>query len=95
MEKVETLKVKRVLHGKTQNANEAFNSVLWSMMPKTRFFEKERVEAEVAAAVGRLNKGNFHMAEVMNMLSMDVNDFTIRIVRSQDASRVKAADAAA
>ena len=53
------------------------------------------MEAAVAAAVGRFNKGNFHMAEVMNMLSMDVNDFTISIVRSQNASRVKAADAAA
>ena len=47
------------------------------------------------ATVGCFNKGNLHMTEVMDMLSMDVNDLTICIVRSQDARRLKAADGAA
>ena len=39
------------------------------------------MEATVAT-VGCFNKGNLHMTEVMDMLSMDVNDLTICIVRS-------------
>ena len=61
----------------------------------TGFFGKERIEATVAAVVGGFNKGNLHMTEVRNMLSMDVNDLTISIVRSLDARRLKAADGAA
>ena len=52
------------------------------------------MEATVAT-VGCFNKGNLHMTEVMDMLSMDVNDLTICIVRPQDARRLKAADGAA
>ena len=87
--------LKRILHGKTQNANEAFNSVLWSLLPKTRFFGKQRVDAAVAEAVAQFNKGSFHLAEVMNMLSMEVNDFSLKIVRRQDSKRIKRAEAAA
>ena len=61
----------------------------------TGFFGKECIEVTVAAVVGGVNKGSLHMTEVRNMLSMDVNDLTISIVRSLDARRLKAADGAA
>ena len=43
----------------------------------------------------RFNKGSFHLAELMIMLSMEVNDFTLKIVRWQDNQRIKRAEVAA
>ena len=42
---------------------------------------RDRYKPEVVA---RFNKGSFHLADVMNMLSMEVNDFTLKIVKRQD-----------
>ncbi|XP_076444349.1 uncharacterized protein LOC143282549 [Babylonia areolata] len=85
--------LKRIMHKKTQNVNESFHSLLWTILPKNRFFGKRRVEAAVANAVGKFNQGNTHLTEMMNMFSMDVNEHTLAIVRQQDNTRLKKAEA--
>lgn len=86
--------LQRVMHGQTQNANESLHSVLWSILPKTTFFGKQRVDAAVALAVGKFNQGNHHLTEVMNMLAIDVREPTLSIVQHQDDERIKKANAA-
>ncbi|KAK4294820.1 hypothetical protein Pmani_032578 [Petrolisthes manimaculis] len=43
--------------GRTQNANESLNSVLWSKCSKTVFYQKERVHYQIAKAITEFNFG--------------------------------------
>ncbi|KAK3888643.1 hypothetical protein Pcinc_007368 [Petrolisthes cinctipes] len=43
--------------GTTQNANESLHSVLWNLMPKTKFFQIKRVQYCAALGVTRFNLG--------------------------------------
>ena len=46
----DTLLVK-CLHGKTQNANEALNNLIWTKCPKNVYAEKEVLEMGVSSAI--------------------------------------------
>jgi len=49
--------LKRCLHGKTQNANESINGMIWKRCPKDVFVSKETIEMAVASAVIGFNEG--------------------------------------
>lgn len=49
--------LKKMQHGKTQNANECLNSVIWSRCPKTVLVGKGRVQAAAGMAVATFNQG--------------------------------------
>lgn len=46
------------------------------------------MDSAAAAAVGRYNRGRFHLAEVMYQLSMDVNQSTLQLLLGQDMDRI-------
>ncbi|KAH7955984.1 hypothetical protein HPB52_005317 [Rhipicephalus sanguineus] len=50
--------LQRCTRGKTQNANEALHSVIWSLSPKDKNASLFAVETAVADAVMRFNFGN-------------------------------------
>ena len=43
------------LHGKTQNQNESFNSMIWDRIPKTRYVSLTQLELGVYDAVANFN----------------------------------------
>ena len=45
------------LHGKTQNANEALNNIIWSKCPKTIFVKRATLEMAVNSSVINYNDG--------------------------------------
>ena len=48
----------RCLHGKTQNANGAFNGTIWNRIPKTRFIKYKQFQMAVHDAAAHFNIGN-------------------------------------
>ncbi|XP_077551374.1 uncharacterized protein LOC144165145 [Haemaphysalis longicornis] len=69
--------LQRCVRGKTQNSNESFHSVIWSLISKDQHSSLFAVEAAVAEAVLRFNTGNKHAATAilgeMNMNAMVTN----------------------
>ncbi|GFW03996.1 uncharacterized protein TNCV_2051121 [Trichonephila clavipes] len=49
--------LRKCLHGKTQNANEAFNGCLWNVVPKEIFVELQTFSLGSYIAVINFNKG--------------------------------------
>ena len=47
--------LKKCVHGKTQNANEALNGLIWSRLPKTVFVGRETIEMGVNSAIIHFN----------------------------------------
>ena len=47
----------KCLHGKTQNQNKSFNSVIWNRIPKTRYLSLTQLELGVYDAVANFNIG--------------------------------------
>ena len=47
----------KCLHGKTQNANEALNNIIWTKCPKSVFVERIVLEIGVNSAVSEFNEG--------------------------------------
>ena len=49
--------LKKCLHGKAQNANEALNNIIWTKCPKNVYVEKDVLESSVNSAVLEFNEG--------------------------------------
>ncbi|KAL8602436.1 hypothetical protein ACOMHN_063138 [Nucella lapillus] len=83
--------LRRCLAGKTQNSNESFHSVLWSLCPKERWGNLRTVDTALAIAVQRFNKGASALQDVMLELELvtgsTVEDFALK----EDTARVRKA----
>ena len=63
--------------------------------PKTVFVGIQRLKAAVSQAVSKYNRGNFHLAEVMESMQISPTELTLVLLDKEDKKRVKKADAAA
>ncbi|KAL8563509.1 hypothetical protein ACOMHN_066176 [Nucella lapillus] len=83
--------LRRCLAGKTQNSNESFHAVLWSLCPKERWGNLRTVDTALAIAVQRFNKGASALQDVMLELELvtgsTVEDFALK----EDTARVRKA----
>ena len=86
--------LKKITHGKTQNANESVNSQIWLHCPKEVFVGADRLSAAVAEAVAKFNRGNFHVAQVLDFMNIPVNTITLSFIEKMDRERVKKAEKA-
>jgi hypothetical protein len=84
--------LERMCHGRTQNANESFNSLIWTRCPKTVFVGKLRVDSAVAAAVGAYNEGASLLSERMEKLGIAPSVITHAAVIKKDMDRLKQAN---
>lgn len=57
--------LRKCLHRRTQNANESFNNVVWSRIPKNNFVGKELLEMGVWDAVITYNDGCVSRLQVL------------------------------
>ena len=62
--------LKKCMHGKTQNANEALNGIIWSRIPKTTFVGRETVEMGVHSAVLHYNDGRRGVLKVLQHFAL-------------------------
>lgn len=73
--------------GKTQNANECFNSTVWKMLHKDGFANRKLVELTVFMAVVRYNEGQSAVLEVLANLGHEVGSKGARRSLTMDNRR--------
>ena len=66
----------KCLHGQTQNANEAFNSVVWTKCPKTVFVSRQILEIGVNSAVLQFNEGAHGITNVLKHFLINCGVYT-------------------
>lgn len=87
--------LRKCLHGKTQNVNESFNSVIWSRMPKINFVGMSTLKFGTYDAIITFNSGNRGRIEVLNLLGVQIGNNCVNTFRNIDSTRVQKADYAA
>ena len=68
--------LKRCLHGKTQNANESFNNIVWLKCPKTVFVNRQNIELGVNSAILQFNDGTHGIVNVLEQFSIRYGIYT-------------------
>ncbi|KAG8338270.1 hypothetical protein J6590_108394 [Homalodisca vitripennis] len=81
--------LKRCLHGKTQNPNESFNSVIRSGVPKTAFVGLKTLQIGVNDSVISFNEGAIGKANVFQRLGITPGKFMIEELKKIDENRIK------
>ncbi|GFW31275.1 uncharacterized protein TNCV_2578561 [Trichonephila clavipes] len=81
--------LKRGLHGKTQNNNESFNNVLWSILPKEIFVHKKTLFLGSYMAVILYNLGYLGLLPVFNYLGIGIDPTTLKNYMGIDTERIQ------
>ncbi|GFT36960.1 uncharacterized protein TNCV_175051 [Trichonephila clavipes] len=81
--------LRRCLHGKTQNANEAFNGCLWNVVPKEIFVELQTFSLGSYIAVINFNKGFSGLLSVLEALDIKIGSYTLRGYAAIDQTRIE------
>ena len=69
--------LEKCLHGKTQNANESLNSLIWQRCPKTYFAGRKSVEIAAASTIVHFNDGPLAIDNVLSRLGVSRGYYTI------------------
>ncbi|GFU86786.1 uncharacterized protein TNCV_477731 [Trichonephila clavipes] len=78
----------KCLHGKTQNANESFNGILWKFIPKDIFVELQTLKLGAHMAVIQFNKGFRGLLDVLNQAQIQVGVNTVSGFAQLDEERI-------
>ena len=66
----------KCLHGKTQNANESFNGMIWERIPKIRYVTLEKLEFGVFDAIATFNIGRKASLDILGELNVQPGTYT-------------------
>ncbi|GFX10232.1 uncharacterized protein TNCV_1866301 [Trichonephila clavipes] len=80
--------LEKCLHGKTQNANESFNGVLWSIIPKETFAELLILQFGAFLAVLQFNDGSKKKLSVLEYLHIPMSYFILKGFSKVDDERI-------
>ena len=84
----ETL-LSKCLHGKTQNANEAINNMIWAKCPKNVYVQRSVLEMGVSSAVINYNDGACGILNVIKNANMEIGYFTKKFCENKDKNRIE------
>lgn len=70
--------LQKCLHGKTQNANESFNGVIWQRLPKEVFGGLKTMKLGVYDAVITFNDGYQRCTKVLEKLNINPGFFKLK-----------------
>ncbi|GFT41462.1 uncharacterized protein TNCV_3942251 [Trichonephila clavipes] len=84
--------LEKCLHGKTQNANESFNGVLWSIIPKETFVELLTLQFGAFLAVLQFNDGSKGILSVLEYLHIPMGYFILKGFSKVDDGRIVDSD---
>lgn len=82
----------RCLGGYTQNSNESFNSLVWSIAPKTVSSGKTVLEIATNLTVGIYNDGYFSVMQVLQELGVTIGENCQNFCEKVDSLRIKLSD---
>ncbi|GBL86797.1 hypothetical protein AVEN_96034-1 [Araneus ventricosus] len=80
--------LEKCLHGKTQYADESFNNVLWTILPKNTFVELQTLRLGSSIAVLLFNDGFSGIIGVLNELGITPGHNTLKHYSSFDTERI-------
>ena len=81
--------LKKCLHGKTQNANESVNGVIWKKCPKDIYVGRSTLEMGVDSAIISFNFGAIRLLDVFKEYGLPDALHTNTFCRKKDISRIK------
>ncbi|GFX05974.1 uncharacterized protein TNCV_760101 [Trichonephila clavipes] len=81
--------LRKCLHGKTQNAKDAFNGCLWNVVPKKIFVELQTFSLSSQIALINFNKGFTGLLSVLEALDIKCGSYTIRGYAAIDKTRIE------
>lgn len=84
--------LRRCLGGKTQNANESFNSTIWRLCPKISGASRKIVEIATHEAVILFNEGHSGRSAVLDRLGLARSYLSYTAFQKSDAKRVALAE---
>ena len=80
--------LERCIHGQTQNANEAFNHILWQKCPKEVFVGRDTLEISLYSAIINFNDGFSGIKDVLRTLGLNVSKYVDNGVTQKDQQRI-------
>ena len=80
--------------GNTQNNNESFNSVLWSMAPKHIFCSAKTIELAALLSACVFNEGMSPLIRVINIMGIKIGQHAKAAADASDNVRVRKAEVA-
>ncbi|GBN38408.1 hypothetical protein AVEN_111984-1 [Araneus ventricosus] len=80
--------LKKCLHGMTQNNNESFNNVLWTILPKETFVQQKTLFLGSYIAVLLFNSGYLGLLPIFNYLKIPIVPLTLKKYMGIDKERV-------
>lgn len=83
--------LKKCLHGRTQNVNESYNSVLWSRIPKINFVGISTLQFGTFDSIITYNEGNRGRIKVIKSFGLQPGPNCINILTEIDTTRVRKA----
>lgn len=78
----------KCLHGKTQNPNESFHSMIWKRCPKTKFAGSNVVKLATFDAAMHFNAGSKVELEVMKRMGIHPGFFMVEGIQYKDQLRI-------
>lgn len=84
--------LKKCLGGKTQNANESFNSTVWKYCPKTSGSSKTVADIATNEAVVMFNEGMGGRLNILKQLGCEIGKFSVTSALQADSVRIKKAE---
>lgn len=84
--------LQKCLHGKTQNANESLNMVIWTRCPKEVFIGKTALQIGVYDAVSSFNDGEIPKVQVLTKMDIKVGENCYNALQKLDDLRIEKAE---
>ncbi|XP_025163941.1 uncharacterized protein LOC112590740 [Harpegnathos saltator] len=81
--------LKRCTGGYTQNSNESFNSIVWSIAPKTRSSGKKILDLSADIAVSIFNDGLQAVLRIMDTMEITIGNNCYNFCLEADAKRIQ------
>lgn len=80
--------LKKCLHGKTQNQNEAFNALIWERVPKATYVSLNHLRLGTYDAIGNFNIGRKSSCLMMERLGMIPGRYTTKQCKNINKKRL-------
>ncbi|CAF1542381.1 unnamed protein product, partial [Rotaria sordida] len=84
--------LRRCLRGATQNANESINSVVWSILPKSKYHGYRSIRGAAAISSIFFNRGRSGLVKFFDQVGIPVTDELLGALLGKDYKRIEKAE---
>jgi hypothetical protein len=83
--------LKTCLRGATQNANESINSVVWSILPKSKYHGFRSIRGAAAVAALFFNRGRSGLLKFFDKIGISITGELLTAILGKDYKRIEKA----